>query len=68
MPMTVRWTEGPGRAEIEIQGHRLTLKAGEWSDWVPLTFKVNALVARPRHDPVPRQPRRTGSCGSTPRP
>ena len=44
IPMTVRWTEGSGRAEIEIQGHRLSLKAGEWSDWVPLTFKVNVLV------------------------
>jgi hypothetical protein len=42
--MTVRWTEGAGRAEIEIQGHRLSLKAGDWSEWIPLTFKVNALV------------------------
>ncbi len=44
LPMTVRWTEGSGRADIEIQGHRLSLKAGDWSEWVPLTFKVNALV------------------------
>ena len=44
LPMTVRWTEGSGRADIEIQGQKLTLKAGEWSPWVPLTFKVNALI------------------------
>jgi predicted AlkP superfamily phosphohydrolase/phosphomutase len=44
LPMTVRWSEGDGRARIEIQGHRLDLAAGEWSDWVPLTFRVNALV------------------------
>jgi predicted AlkP superfamily phosphohydrolase/phosphomutase len=44
IPMTVRWTEGSGRAEIEIQGHRLSLKAGDWSEWIHLTFKVNALV------------------------
>ncbi len=44
LPMTVRWSEGAGRAEIEIQGHRLDLKTGAWSDWVPLTFRVNALV------------------------
>ena len=37
--MTVRWTEGQGRADIEIQGHKLSLKAGEWSDWVPLTLQ-----------------------------
>jgi predicted AlkP superfamily phosphohydrolase/phosphomutase len=44
LPMTVRWSEGSGRAEIEIQGHKLSLKAGQWSDWVPLVFKVNMLV------------------------
>jgi len=44
IPMTVRWTEGAGRADIEIQGHRLSLKAGDWSEWIPLTFKVNFLV------------------------
>ena len=44
LPMTVRWSEGQGRAEIEIQGQKLSLKAGEWTPWVPLTFKVNALI------------------------
>jgi predicted AlkP superfamily phosphohydrolase/phosphomutase len=44
VPMTVRWTEGAGRADLEIQGTRLTLEAGQWSPWVPVSFKVNLLV------------------------
>jgi predicted AlkP superfamily phosphohydrolase/phosphomutase len=44
IPMKVRWAEGSGRAEIEIQGQKVGLKAGEWSPWVPLTFKVNFLI------------------------
>jgi len=43
-PMTVRWKEGSGRAEIELQGTRLSLEAGEWSPWIPLVFKANFLV------------------------
>ena len=45
IPLTVRWTEGAGQADLEVQGTRLTLKAGQWSPWVPLSFKVNALVS-----------------------
>jgi predicted AlkP superfamily phosphohydrolase/phosphomutase len=45
LPMTVRWTEGSGAAEIEIQGQKVRLKAGEWSGWVPLTFKLNAILS-----------------------
>ncbi len=44
LPMKVRWQEGSGQAEVEIQGQTVKLKAGEWSDWVPLTFKVNFLI------------------------
>jgi predicted AlkP superfamily phosphohydrolase/phosphomutase len=44
IPVTVRWTDGADRAEIEVQGRKLSLKAGEWSEWVPLTFEVNFLV------------------------
>jgi len=44
LPMTVRWTEGAGRAEIEIQGQKISLKQGEWSGWVPLSFRVNTLL------------------------
>jgi predicted AlkP superfamily phosphohydrolase/phosphomutase len=44
VPVSVRWTEGSGKADIEVQGQRLSLKAGEWSGWVPLTFEFNLLV------------------------
>jgi predicted AlkP superfamily phosphohydrolase/phosphomutase len=44
VPFSVRWTEGSGAADIEIQGTKLALKTGEWSAWVPVTFKVNALI------------------------
>ncbi len=44
IPFTVKWTEGASQAEIEIQGTKLTLKAGEWSPWVPVTFTFNFLV------------------------
>ncbi len=44
VPLKVRWKEDSGQAEIEIQGQKLALKAGQWSDWVPLSFKFNFLV------------------------
>jgi predicted AlkP superfamily phosphohydrolase/phosphomutase len=44
VPMKVRWSENSGTAEIDVDGHKLTLKPGQWSEWVPLTFKVNFLV------------------------
>jgi predicted AlkP superfamily phosphohydrolase/phosphomutase len=44
IPFTVKWTEGSGKAEIEIQGTKLDLKQGDWSPWVPLTFKFNFLA------------------------
>jgi predicted AlkP superfamily phosphohydrolase/phosphomutase len=44
VPLTVRWTENAGQVELEVQGQKLTLKAGEWSPWVPITFKVNLLI------------------------
>jgi len=44
IPFTVKWTEGSGHAEIELQDTKVDLKAGDWSAWVPVTFKFNALV------------------------
>src|SRR4029453_17577039 len=38
-PMKVRWTEGSGQAEIEIQGTKLTLKTGGWAAGGPPPFK-----------------------------
>jgi predicted AlkP superfamily phosphohydrolase/phosphomutase len=40
-PMDVRWTRGSAEADVEIQGTKLHLKIGEWTDWVPLAFKIN---------------------------
>jgi predicted AlkP superfamily phosphohydrolase/phosphomutase len=44
VPLKVKWTENSGEAELEIQGQKLTLKQGQWSDWVPLAFKFNFLI------------------------
>ena len=44
IPFTVKWTEGSGHAQIEVQGTRLDLRAGEWSAWVPVTYEFNVLV------------------------
>jgi predicted AlkP superfamily phosphohydrolase/phosphomutase len=44
IPFTVKWTDGSGHAEIELQGTKIDLKAGEWSHWVPVTFGFNFLV------------------------
>jgi predicted AlkP superfamily phosphohydrolase/phosphomutase len=44
LPLTVTWTRGSGTAGIDIDGQRLTLKTGEWSKWINLTFSVNLFV------------------------
>ncbi len=44
IPLNVTWSEGKGAADIEIQGTKMTLKPGEWSAWVPLSFSANWLV------------------------
>ncbi len=45
LPLKVKWSEGSGKADLEIQGQRLTVRAGEWSPWVPLSFKINFLLS-----------------------
>jgi predicted AlkP superfamily phosphohydrolase/phosphomutase len=44
VPLILRWTEGAATVDLEIQGTRLSLRAGEWSPWVPLTFAVTPFV------------------------
>ena len=44
VPITVNWTENSGKVDLDVQGTKLSLKQGEWSGWVPLTFNVNFLV------------------------
>jgi predicted AlkP superfamily phosphohydrolase/phosphomutase len=44
LPLVIHW-DRPGRsARLEIDGQSVTLKEGAWSGWVPLTFKINALI------------------------
>jgi predicted AlkP superfamily phosphohydrolase/phosphomutase len=44
VPFTVRWTENAGKADFDLEGHTFSLKAGEWSPWMGVTFPFNALV------------------------
>ena len=44
LPLTVKWKEGDTQADLEIEGQHVTLKSGEWSGWIPVTFKANFLV------------------------
>jgi len=44
IPVTINWTENSGKVDIEVQGTKFSLKQGEWSDWVPLTFNVNFII------------------------
>jgi predicted AlkP superfamily phosphohydrolase/phosphomutase len=44
IPIEARWKEGQGSVDLDVQGTKLTLKAGQWSDWVPVTFSFNFLV------------------------
>src|SRR5262245_8638227 len=44
LPLAVTWTPGSGRAEIDIDGQRVTLKTGEWSKWLNVDFSINVFV------------------------
>ncbi len=44
VPISINWVEKSGKVDFEVQGTKLSLKQGEWSGWVPLTFSVNALI------------------------
>ncbi len=44
LPLTITWTRGSGQAEISLAGQQIALKAGEWSKWINLTFRVNVFV------------------------
>jgi predicted AlkP superfamily phosphohydrolase/phosphomutase len=43
VPMTIERT-GPQSLRLTVQGQRIDLGAGQWSDWVHLTFRLNPLV------------------------
>jgi predicted AlkP superfamily phosphohydrolase/phosphomutase len=44
LPLAIRWQRGRDSATIEIAGESLVLKAGEWSKWIDLDFRVNLLI------------------------
>jgi predicted AlkP superfamily phosphohydrolase/phosphomutase len=44
VPLGVRWTEGASRVDLDLAGQEARLAPGEWSDWIPVTFRVNPLV------------------------
>jgi predicted AlkP superfamily phosphohydrolase/phosphomutase len=44
LPMTITWQRGSGSAVIDIDGQQVALKAGQWSNWVNLSFEINVFV------------------------
>src|SRR3954469_13253017 len=44
VPMTVRWNRAGKSASVDIDGQTITLRQGEWTKWIDLTFRVNALI------------------------
>ncbi|HSN68428.1 MAG TPA: alkaline phosphatase family protein, partial [Thermoanaerobaculia bacterium] len=44
-PMTITVADDRQSIEITLGEQRLRLRAGEWTDWVELTFKFNPLVS-----------------------
>ena len=57
-------------AVIEVHGRKILLKAGQWSPWIKLDFRLTAAGSRARHkshaasaDSISRRSRRTS--GST---
>jgi predicted AlkP superfamily phosphohydrolase/phosphomutase len=45
LPVEIFWKRGETTAEVVLGGTRTKLTVGQWSDWIPLTFDVNALVS-----------------------
>jgi len=44
LPIPVKWDRTAKTADIDIDGTSVHLRQGEWSAWVPLTFRINMLV------------------------
>jgi predicted AlkP superfamily phosphohydrolase/phosphomutase len=44
VPFTIRWDRANKSATIDIEGRTIDLRQGQWTKWIDLTFKVNALV------------------------
>jgi predicted AlkP superfamily phosphohydrolase/phosphomutase len=44
VPLQVRWKPGSPRADVGLAGRTIRLEEGGWTDWIPVTFTVNAFV------------------------
>lgn len=44
LPLTVTWTRGSNKADIDINGQKLTMKTGDWSPWINVRFDINFLM------------------------
>jgi predicted AlkP superfamily phosphohydrolase/phosphomutase len=44
VPLVVRWEPGSPEAQVRLAGRTIRLEEGGWTDWIPVTFAVNALV------------------------
>jgi predicted AlkP superfamily phosphohydrolase/phosphomutase len=45
VPMRIAWQRGSDTATVTLQDTALTLKVGQWSDWVDLRFRINLFIA-----------------------
>jgi predicted AlkP superfamily phosphohydrolase/phosphomutase len=44
IPMTLTVAENRSNVRIQVSGNDLSLKPGQWSDWVRFTFPFNSLI------------------------
>src|SRR3954469_14830482 len=44
IPFTLQWNRPGKSATLALDGRTIALEPGEWTPWIDLTFKVNALV------------------------
>ena len=45
LPMTLSVNAARDRVAVQVPGTRVELAAGQWSDWIPLAFRVNPLIS-----------------------
>ena len=45
LPLTVNWTRGSNAASVTLGGETVTLQAGQWSNWIAVTFPVNLFIS-----------------------
>ena len=45
LDMQIRWKRGEGQAQVTLGGTTHTLKVGQWTEWIPLKFKLNAFIS-----------------------